>query len=278
MKRSPIQPSFFNAGNYTAKLLVITSLAAIWSSSVIAQPPTESQRILECVADNLPPAVRVVDASIETHGERADSPAQTIRLRFAAEQRGNSLQAVAIVREPHDLKGSAYLFRQSGSDAEMYYYNPELDRVRRISGASASAPLFDTAISFQDFRTVEDALRTSSISLRSRRDDDPEHQRRFIVMPPPDSALPVSRINMDVHTEYCVIVHAELLDKERRLVRRMRIDVDDLDTLPGGYHYPRRIRIDNPELERSSRITVHQVEVPGTLPADTFHPERFHRQ
>lgn len=228
--------------------------------------------------DNVPPALRIVDLRIGTQNAGDGGPPERLRLRVALQQEGRATRISARVLAPHDLRDSAWLFRHNGDTAEAWYYNPVLDRVRRVTGSGNTQALFGTAISPDDFATVERALRTASITLRPRRDDDPPDQRRFIVLPPPGSDLPLSRILLNVHTEYCVIVRAELLDRSRSPVRRLIVPPGALQRIGGDrYWYPRRMRFENLELQRTSEVQVEGIELPAALPPALFDPERFYR-
>lgn len=242
-----------------------------------AQKP-ESQRILECVMDNVPPALRVLDVVITTHD--MDSEAKTSdRVAFDAhlQDREGLLAVSAVVSSPDDLEGAAYLFRQTNSGPEVYYYSPELDLVRRIEGGSGGGGIFGSALSFSDFEDVERTLRSSSITLRSVKEADPPYIRRFVVLPSPNADAPFGRINMKVDTERCFIVEADIMNDSSDRIRHIVVPREQLEQMGDSFWYPRLIRVENFETRRVTKAEIRDLQLPNSVPAHIFAPDGFYK-
>lgn len=269
----------YRAHKYTASLGHIATLVVALLVPLIgyAQKP-ESQRILECVMDNVPPALRVLDVVITTHDMH--SHAQTSdRVAFDAhlEDRNGLLAVSAIVNAPEDLEGAAYLFRQTAEGPEVYYYSPELDLVRRIEGGSGAGGIFGSALSFSDFEDVERTLRSSSITLRGVKADDPAYIRRFVVLPSPAADAPFGRINMKVDTERCFIVEADIMNDQGERIRHIRAAREALRNMQDDFWYPGRIVVENFETQRVTEAHIRDLRLPSSVPEQVFDPEAFYK-
>jgi len=242
-----------------------------------AQKP-ESQRILECVMDNVPPALRVLDVLITTHDMHSNAKTSD-RVAFDAHMRDKDglLAVSAVVAAPDDLEGAAYLYRQTASGPEVFYYSPELDRVRRIEGNSGTGGLFGSALSFSDFENIERTLRSSSITLRSVKEADPPYIRRFVVLPSPTADAPFGRINMKVDTERCFIVEAEIMNEHGERVRHIVAPREELEHMADSFWYPRHIRVENFETQRVTRAEIRELRLPESVPERVFAQDGFYK-
>lgn len=246
--------------------------------AAVAQPPTESQRILECVVDNLPDAARLESVSVSTAAlGDAEGTAREIELDIAVRSHEGNLQARALVRAPEDLRGTAYLYRaRRDGGADIYHHAPDLGRTRRIAGADSAGTVFDTAVTFSDLTEGMRTLRSSSVSLRPQRAGDPENVREFVVLPPPGTDLQLSRIELRVRTDACAVVGARVYGAGRELLREATVPPDALRRDADGHWYPARVRVANPEIELVSEITVGRFAVDTGLSGRWFDPESFH--
>ncbi|MHA7833521.1 MAG: outer membrane lipoprotein-sorting protein [Algiphilus sp.] len=228
--------------------------------------------------DNVPPALRVLDVVITTHDMHSDAQTSD-RVAFDAHlQDRNGLLAVsAIVNAPDDLEGAAYLFRQTAEGPEVYYYSPELDRVRRIAGGSGAGGIFGSALSFSDFEDVERTLRSSSITLRGVKPDDPAYIRRFVVLPSPAAETPFGRINMKVDTERCFIVEADIMNDAGERIRHIRAPREQLRNMEADFWYPGLILVENFETQRVTEAHIRDLRLPGSVPEQVFDPNAFYK-
>lgn len=260
-------------------VLAFAALLGLAAGDALAEDAPESQRILECVSDNIPGSPRVIEAVAQSRP--LDAPAAaTDRIAFeaAVRGRGNRLAISVRVTAPHDLAGSAYLFRQDANGPTLHYYSSELDRVRAIRGGAEEGGIFGSALSLSDFNNVERTMRSASISLRRQREADPAHHRRFTVLPPASAETPFGRIDMIIDSQRCFVIAAEVTDRKGALARRFRVPEEALEQREGGYWYPREIIVEDHVAGRHSSITIDALSLPERLPEARFSPEGFYRR
>lgn len=251
---------------------------AAWGADDTADIP-ESQRILECVADNMPPALRITEVVMHTHSESDSAEgAELIVFKAYIRERHGKRSISAVVDAPDALSGTAYLMRQTDEAPEVYYYSPELGNARRIEGNGAGSGVFGSALSFVDFENIQRAMRTSSITLRKRRESDAAQRRRMTVLPPPGSSAPFGRIDLLVDTERCFIVQAIVENTDGERIRQLRIPDGALEKVRGGVWYPRRLVVENPENGRVSEVEVRELDLPDAIPEARFAPDTFFRR
>lgn len=259
--------------------LVLAAALALGAGKALAEEMPESQRILECVRDNLPGSPRVIEAVARTRPlEAPDTATERVAFEAAVRDRGGRLSISAIVTAPSELAGSAYLFLQNADGPALHYYNPELDRVRAIRGGEEGSGIFGSALSLSDFDNIERTMRSASITLRGERAADPAHHRRFTVLPTPSGKSPFGRIDMIVDTERCFVIAAEATSGDGELTRRFRVPEDALARRKAGFWYPRRLVIEDHASGRHSEVEIERLHLPEQLPETRFSPERFYKR
>jgi hypothetical protein len=259
--------------------LTASLLLALAAGGVLADEIPESQRILECVRDNMPSSPHVVAGKLKTRPLDAPQAApERIAFEAALRDRDGSLSISIIVTAPSDLAGSAYLFRQNPEQGQLHYYNPELDRVRRIRGGDGAAGIFGSALQLSDFDDIERTMRSASITLHAAREADPAHHRRFTVLPAASAESPFGRIDMTVDTRRCFVIAAELTSPDGELTRRLRIPEEALERREAGFWYPQQLRIEDHTSGRRSEVVIERLRLPAQLPEARFSPEGFYRR
>jgi hypothetical protein len=259
--------------------LALMVMLALGTGEALGEEVPESQRILECVRDNLPGSPRVIEAVVRTRPlDAPDTATERIAFEVAVRDGNGKLSISAIVTAPSALAGSAYLFLRDTDGAALHYYNPELDRVRAIRGDSEGAGIFGSALSLSDFDNIERTMRSASIALRGERAADPSHHRRFTVLPTPSARSPFGRIDMIVDTERCFVIAAEAASRDGELARRFRVPEDALARREAGFWYPQRLIIEDHVSGRHSKVDIEHLRLPEQLPEARFSPERFYRR
>lgn len=109
----------------------------------------DEEAVVDCARAKAPGldgvrAVRVVewDRSGSKH-------VATVRLYTRTE--GGGREVLVRFTEPVDLRGNAFLMRESGAERELYFWSSELGGSKRISGPEKSLALFGRAFSYEDF-------------------------------------------------------------------------------------------------------------------------------
>jgi len=142
----------------TGLLFVIAALVV--ASAVSGDPlpaATPLSKVLDCMRDNVPPTVRIQEVEL-TSTDRAGGTRVLKGKLFAIRENG-LVRSMLRISAPSDLSGAAYLVRETPADRgdEMYMFLPSVNRVRRISGASAEGALLGTDFSYNDVKQFENA-------------------------------------------------------------------------------------------------------------------------
>ena len=141
--------------------LLLLSLPAL---PAVADPAAD--KVMDCMRGNVPPTLRIQEIELQAT-DRAGATRTMKGKLFAMRDKG-LLRAMVHIAEPSDLAGASYLVREtSGADHadEMYMFLPAVNRVRRITGASADGSFLGTDFSYNDVKQIENAFSDSDGKL-----------------------------------------------------------------------------------------------------------------
>jgi outer membrane lipoprotein-sorting protein len=188
-------------------VLALTAGASTWADPA---PDAKLQKVLDCMHANVPPTLRIqeiqLDATDRTGGTRS------LKGKVYALREKGLLRATVRVNAPSDLAGASYLVRETVSSDEMYMYLPALNRVRRITGASADGSFLSTDFSYNDVKQIENAFSDSSGKLE-KPDVIEQHQVYVIAFAPKpgqDSRYSLLRTWVDQKT--CVALKVDFYE------------------------------------------------------------------
>ena len=128
-----------------------------------AQADPVAQKVLACMRDNIPAAVRVQDFELrvtDRQGATTTLSGKLFARRETQAQNGSQAHAMMRVNQPEHLRGAAYLVRQTDDYLRdgMYVYLPSVKRVRRVTGTFADGSLLGTTFSYYDFKQIANAF------------------------------------------------------------------------------------------------------------------------
>ena len=140
---------------------------AMWGLMLLALPAWADpagdkaavEKVLQCMRANVPPTLRIQEIELQAT-DRAGAN-RTMRGKLFAMRDKGLLRAMVHIAEPTDLAGAAYLVRETAADDhadEMYMFLPAMNRVRRITGASADGSFLGTDFSYNDVKQIENAF------------------------------------------------------------------------------------------------------------------------
>ncbi|WP_022977476.1 outer membrane lipoprotein-sorting protein [Nevskia ramosa] len=257
-----------NAGRWLCSGLLAASLGA--------RADDATQKVLNCMRANIPPSLQIKEvelASVDRSG------AERLLKGKVYVSRDNGLIRVLLrISKPNDLDGAAYLMREGGASKkdDIFLYLPALQRVRKISGGSADAPLLGTDFSYNDMKQLQAAFGDSQTSL-----DKPTilEQRPVHVLqlqPPAGSGARYSRVRTYVDQKTCVALKAEFF--EGNVLRKELSAPADSLKRADGYWYLSDLTMRDVKENTSTRLKV--VGVVGSeqeLPSRLFDPTSFYR-
>ena len=122
-----------------------------------------ANKVMDCARANIPQALTIKEFDL-TAVDRVGGT-RALKGRIYAIRENNLLRAMIKMVAPADLARSSFLLREGKGNDDMWIYLPALDRVRRITGASTSGPLFGTDISYSDVKQMENAFSGGDVHL-----------------------------------------------------------------------------------------------------------------
>lgn len=173
--------------------------------------PAEDQ-LIACMRANIPQTLRIQEFDL-TATDRAGS-SRLLRGKLFAKRENDRLRSMIRLTAPADVNGSSYLLREGEKSDDMYVYLPALNKVRRISGASADGPLFGTDLSYAEIKQINNAFSGNSPAIEGGEKIEGRPVKRLSVVPHAESGSIYSRIRAWVDEASCVALKAEFLQGE----------------------------------------------------------------
>lgn len=187
-------------------------VAGLVVSAWPAQADEASQKILDCMRANIPETLRIQEVEL-TATDRAGGN-RTLKGRvFAIKEKGLA-RAMLTINAPSDLNGAAYLMRQTeaGRGDEIYFYLPAVNRVRRISGASADTSLLGTDFSYNDMKELQNAFAGSDAKLEKTDAIDKRAVSVLALAPPAGATSRYSGVRAWVDQKSCIALKVEFYE------------------------------------------------------------------
>lgn len=226
----------------------------------------------QCMRANLPSAARVRRFSMRTvEAERE----QVLEGNFYVARDGDSLLTTIQIESPPDLAGGAFLVRQRADEEQMFVYIPSAQRVRRISGAGASMPLFGSALRYSDVKQLQSSLGAAQIQwLDDDASTEPPLHRLHIAMPADQHPLG-AQIVARVDPRTCLLVDATVRRGEA-VIRQLSLNAAPEPDSDGRW-WVRSATIDDREAARTTNLELGNYEGLDELPGRLFSPTQFYR-
>ncbi len=261
-----------NAGRWLCSGLLAASLGA--------RADDATQKVLDCMRANIPPSLQIKEvelASVDRSG------AERLLKGKVYVSRDNGLIRVLLrISKPRDLDGAAYLMREGmregGADKkdDIFLFLPALQRVRKISGGSADAPLLGTDFSYNDMKQLQAAFGDSQTSLDKPTTIEQRPVHVLQLQPPAGSGARYSRVRAYVDQKTCVALKAEFFEGSS-LRKELSAPADSLKRAD-GYWYLSDLLMRDVKENTSTRLKV--LGVVGSaeeLPSRLFDPTSFYR-
>ncbi|MBV8062379.1 MAG: outer membrane lipoprotein-sorting protein [Nevskia sp.] len=232
-------------------------------------------KVMDCMRGNVPPTLRIQE--IELAATDRAGATRTLKCKLFAMRDKGLLRAMVHVAEPTDLAGASYLVREtSAADHadEMYMFLPAVNRVRRITGASADGSFLGTDFSYNDVKQIENAFSDSDGKL-----DKPEaiEQRPVYVMafkPKPEQGSRYSLLRAWVDQKTCVALKVAFYEGEAER-KELAAPVAALQQ-SGTYWYLSQATMTDLKDHTTTRLRVVGVTSGSDLASRYFDPHSFY--
>jgi hypothetical protein len=261
-------------------------LAAALASRATADPaamsnaPATAASVVACMRANLPQAATVKDIELlatDRLGARREFKGKVYAAHLKRAQQDAGLGVTMKVLTPASLYGTAYLIRSAdsaGAEDNIYMYLPGIQRMRRISGASANGALLGTNLSYSDFQQMETGFGGSQAVLEGADSIGQRQVYRLAFRPRPQDRSPYTLIRSWVDRQTCVPLSTAFYqgDSERK---RFSASADALHQSGGLWYLSESVMRD---LQDGSSTVIHIDGISGSasLPDSTFQPLGFY--
>lgn len=257
-----------NAGRWLCLSLLAANLSA--------HADAATQKVLDCMRANIPPSLQIKEvelASVDRSGAE-----RLLKGKVYVSRDSGLIRVLLRIAKPHDLDGAAYLMREGGASKkdDIFLYLPALQRVRKISGGSADAPLLGTDFSYNDMKQLQAAFGDSQTSLDKPTTLEQRPVHVLQLQPAAGSGARYSRVRTYVDQKTCVALKAEFFEGSS-LRKELSAPADSLKRAD-GYWYLSDLTMRDVKENTSTRLKV--VGVVGSeeeLPSRLFDPTSFYR-
>ncbi|MDT0634905.1 outer membrane lipoprotein-sorting protein [Spectribacter hydrogenoxidans] len=204
--------------------LLLAGLAAGVSTSSPAAPDPEAVRA--CSRANLPDRTMVQDLTLDSTdraGNRRQIEATFFVKRFEKENRAN-----LVVRAPIDLSGVSYLMVDTPESDRLFLYLPSIQKVRRVSGKTATESLLGTDFSYEDMKQLRSISEGGTLVGEGVGEIEGRIVDIVALTPPAGDESAYERLVFRVDRETCVTLRVDFFERGAELTKRYTADPSSL--------------------------------------------------
>ena len=180
-----------------------------------------------CIARNKMEPGYIRAARISTR-DRAGFDRDTVLKIYGRTRPDGNREVLVHFVEPEDVKGSAFLMRESETGAEMWFRAGPDEKAKRIEGAGRLLHLLGTDFSYEDF----EQMLAFDHPEETRRLDDTTLRRRAVYVvetrPGKDDSSAYERVVTFVDKEKCVALRIELYERGKGLRKTLMVNPSHL--------------------------------------------------
>ncbi|MFI4980321.1 MAG: outer membrane lipoprotein-sorting protein [Nevskiales bacterium] len=256
---------------------------AMWGLMLLALPAWADpagdkaavEKVLQCMRANVPPTLRIQEIELQATDRAGAS--RTMRGKLFAMRDKGLLRAMVHIAEPTDLAGAAYLVRETAADDhadEMYMFLPAMNRVRRITGASADGSFLGTDFSYNDVKQIENAFGDNDGRLEKPEQIEQHPVYVITFKPKPDQSSRYSLLRAWVDQKTCVALKVDFFEGD---VPRKELSAPvSAIQQSGNYWYLSQALMQDLKDHTSTRLKVVGVSSGTDLATRYFDPHSFY--
>lgn len=256
----------------TPTLPRIALLALMVPAMAMAQTTVDSVR--DCAAANAPEQSFSQRATFVTTDRVGAS--RTLTSTVYGKSEDGKLRLTLHVSQPPDVAGTAILLRREDDDDSMFIYLPALKKSRRITGGMTSTKLLGTDFSYNDIQQLFGALSNGQAELLAPGTVGDRAVHRVELRPQVLEGGDFVQVIASVDEQTCVPLQVDFVDADDVVVKRLRTDVDSIQTVAGrklATHFVMEDRV----AESSTELTLSRVEFDERIPLSLFHPRGYYQ-
>lgn len=254
------------------RVILIACLGLI--AALPAHAADSIEQIEACMRANLPSTVQVKDFQLISTDKTGGT--RTLAGRVHARLENGLINAMMRIEQPSDLRGAAYLVRESKTDQdeEMYVYLPALQKVRRVTGGMKDSSLFGTDLSYADIKQITYAFTGQTLKLDKT--DTLESRPMWVLSmaPDPSHGARFNKVQAWIDQKSCMVIRAEF---QQDSVVRKRFTSSVKHLVQSGPHwYVSEGRIEDLQDKTHTDIRILGVSSDKDLADRLFNPRIFY--
>ncbi len=244
-----------------------------------ARADDAAQKLTDCMRANFPPSIRIQAMELATINLAGDSRSMKGRVFVMREDEGKDkglLRTMLKIDEPSNLKGAAYLVRETDDFLRdgMFVYLPSVNRVRRITGEFADGSLMGTDFSYYDFKQLQGAFGDLSGKLEGADKIEERAVQTLSFQPLPNVASPYTSVKVWVDQATCVPLRADFNEGDK-VLKRLNASPKALQQ-SGKFWYLAEIEMQNLGKGTRSVLKLGEVTSGRELSSTYFNPQSFY--
>jgi outer membrane lipoprotein-sorting protein len=230
-------------------------------ASVSLPARAELGAITSCIESNAPRLSSVQKLVVESRDALDRLSESRAKLYWRRHSDGHQRLLVKM-EAPDDLAGVALLvIGRSAERPSVYLYLPELDETRRVYSSEDVRPVMGGDVPVEEMQRLVNLADHATLRLLEERELG-EH-RVWVVEARPNAVSSYQRIVALVDQRYCLPLQLEFYGVEDRLMRRMRVDPDQVIRVAESW-MPRRLEVE--DFREGFRLMVKVVSLEVDIP------------
>jgi hypothetical protein len=257
------------------RLGAVVAGAALALAALPSAADEALQKVLDCMAANVPPTLHVEPMELESTDRGGGSRTLKGRL-YAMRDKDGLVRANLHIDAPDYLAGAAYLLRQGkpGTEDEMYVFLPSVNRVRRVVGDAGYDSLLGTDFSYVDLKQMQSAFGGAAATLEAPQALEQRPAYVLSFKSQPGTPSPYSLVRMWVDQKTCVAVKADFYQNDT-VSKQLSAPAAALRQ-SGRYWYLGQAQMRDLQKGTSSQLRVLGVDSTDELPTRLFEPRLFY--
>lgn len=259
----------------------IAMLAMSVAMPLYAQAPTDAtaEKVLQCARDNFPTSVSVRKVTFTNVGKAGESNRILARVYGQLEKQPSGARLVRgtlIVEEPANLRGSAYLIRETEDYLRdgMFVYLPAVGRVRRISGEVGDRSLLGTEFSYFEYKQMSNAFGDLSGKLQGTETISGRASYVMSFKPLEGVETRYDLVKAWIDKQTCLVMAAEFISAGKTL-KRMTAPPSGI-AKSGDFHYLQEMQMADLQQGSKTILRIDEVTLNEELSSLRFSPKTFY--
>jgi hypothetical protein len=254
------------------RVILIACLGLI--AALPAHAADSIEQIEACMRANLPSTVQVKDFQLISTDKTGGT--RTLAGRVHARLENGLINAMMRIEQPSDLRGAAYLVRESKTDQdeEMYVYLPALQKVRRVTGGMKDSSLFGTDLSYADIKQITYAFSGGKLTLEKTEALEGRPTWVLSMAPDPANGSRFDLVRAWIDQKSCMVMKADFM--QQQVVRKRFVSSAKFLAQSGPHWYVTEGLIEDLQEKTRTQLRITGVLSDKDLADRLFNPRVFY--